>query len=158
MSDYWSVIQTYPLCEDKALTHLRRQSFEVYLPKVAASTNSNRLVPLFRGYVFVVIAEHWHRIMSTIGVMRLLLSCESPARVPTDFIEALRSVETDGGTIELPPRFRVGDQVRVRSGHFKDLVGLYAGIAPHESEKVLMNILGGWVPVVIKGSDLELAV
>jgi transcription antitermination factor NusG len=156
IENYWSVAQTYPLCEDKAINHLRRQSFEVYLPKVV-SPSSNRLVPLFRGYVFVVVAEQWHRIMSTIGVLRLLLSGDSPARLPTDFIDALRSVETDGGTIELPPRFRVGDQVRVRGGHFKDLVGLYAGIAPHASERVLMNILGGWVPVVIKGSDLELA-
>ena len=73
---------------------------------------------------------------------------ERPARVPDDVIAELHDRERNG-VIKLPPPpkpiapFIAGDELRIRSGPFTGLHGLYAGMAPRERIFVLLRMLGG---------------
>jgi transcriptional antiterminator RfaH len=76
LSSRWSVAQAHPHAEAKASLHLRRQGFEIYLPRYRESRRHVRRVetfaaPLFPGYVFVAIdmaTQRWLSIQPTIGV------------------------------------------------------------------------------------------
>src|SRR5258708_11637802 len=86
----WYVAQTHPHAEVKASLHLRRQGFEIYLPRYLRSRRHARRVetvaaPLFPGYLFVAIdmaTQRWLSIQSTIGVARLVRDGARPAAVP----------------------------------------------------------------------------
>ena len=65
-----------------------------------------------------------------------------------------------GGLIKLPPPpkpaapFAAGDQLRIRSGPFAGLHGLYAGMAPRERIFVLLHMLGGERTVELAKGDV----
>ena len=75
------------------------------------------------------------------------LTASGPARVPDQVVSELRSRER-GGLITLPPKppptpFAPGDRLRVHSGPFTGLDGLYAGMAPRDRVLVLLTMFGG---------------
>ena len=73
---YWCAVQTHVRSEDKAAFHLRRQGYDVFLPKHLKRRKHARRVdwvpaPLFPRYLFVGIDPEttpWGVIRSTIGV------------------------------------------------------------------------------------------
>jgi transcription antitermination factor NusG len=69
-------------------------------------------------------------------------------------IAEIRSRERNG-LVELPSRLRRGDRVKVRSGPFRDHLGLYAGQAAGERVAVLLGLLGGSVRVTLADSAIE---
>jgi transcriptional antiterminator RfaH len=83
-----------------------------------------------------------------------VLDGAAPARVPDAVIAEIRSRER-GGLVELPPRFRRGDRVRVLNGPLAGHVGLYAGMRPRERIEVLLAILGGAQRVTMAQGDIE---
>jgi transcriptional antiterminator RfaH len=89
-------------------------------------------------------------------VVRIVMNGAAPAAVPDSVIAALKARER-GGLIELPraPKFRSGDRVRVLHGPFIGLVGLYAGMKPHERVAVLLTLLGGQQRVTLPKGDVE---
>ena len=76
--DRWFVAKTRPNGEQKALFHLRRQGFDVYLPQFVRRISHARRIswqprPLFPSYLFVAMSEaqqRWRAINSTIGISR----------------------------------------------------------------------------------------
>ena len=72
----WYVAQTQPMAEHKALAHLHRQGFEVYLPRYLKRRSHARRVdhvpaPVFPRYLFVAMdieSCRWRAINSTVGV------------------------------------------------------------------------------------------
>ena len=86
---------------------------------------------------------------------------ERPARVPDALITSLHARECNG-LVRLPPAprpvaplFVAGDQLRVRSGVFSGLHGLFVGQAPHERVCILLNMLGGKRVVEIARTDVS---
>jgi transcriptional antiterminator RfaH len=159
----WYVAQTRPHAENKASVHLRRQGFDVYLPRYLKQRRHARrvdtvAVPLFPNYLFVAVdmsTQRWLSIQSTIGVVRLVRDGERPAPVPPEIIETLKGHEDESGFIRLvrPPRFTPGDQVRVIAGAFSDCLGLYEGMSGEARVAILLELLGRKVRVVL-GSDV----
>jgi len=86
---------------------------------------------------------------------------ERPAKVPDTVIADLNSREVNG-LIVLPKKppsmqvvgFRVGDRVRIKSGVFQGLHGLYEGQCDEDRIKVLMTLFGGPRPVEFAVSDV----
>src|SRR5215207_1108538 len=111
----WYLAQTQPRAEAKASLNLRRQGFQVYLPRYLKQRRHARRVepvtaPLFPGYIFVAIdinAQRWLSIDSTFGVTRLVRDGDRPAAVPPAIINALKSREDAKGLVLLDqqPRF-----------------------------------------------------
>jgi transcriptional antiterminator RfaH len=155
---YWSVAQTQPFAEKKAKRFLEGQSFDCYLPKILVTqhipgwraSKRTREFALFARYLFVRIESAWHAINSTPGISCLLLDGGmKPITVGEKVISELRSREDHNGFVILPKKekFKVGQQVKVVSGQFQGQLALYDGMTSRQRERVLLQLLGQYVPV-----------
>jgi transcriptional antiterminator RfaH len=102
----------------------------------------------------------WHAARWCPGVLRLVLDGAKPARVPQTVIEGLKARERNG-VIILPPHhrraaadFAVGDRLRVTSGPFTGLIGLYQGQRGADRVAMLLRWLGADRPAVLPRSDV----
>jgi transcriptional antiterminator RfaH len=154
----WYAVQTQPRAEMKALTHLARQGFEVYLPRFMKRRRHARRVenvssPLFPGYLFVAIdmaTQRWRCVNSTVGVQKLVCNGDAPAIIDERIIRALKSRQDERGFIELDnSRFTDGEKVRVIDGVFSDSFGTYKGMTDRERVEILLDLLGRKVRVQI---------
>ncbi|MDR3466456.1 MAG: transcriptional activator RfaH [Xanthobacteraceae bacterium] len=155
----WYVVQTQPNGEAKAALNLRRQGFEVYLPRYLKERRHARKVdvtarPLFPRYLFVAIdtaTQRWRAIQSTFGVARLVSNGDEPACVPDGVVHAIRAREDGRGfvALDLKPAFAPGDRVRVVAGAFMDSAGLFGGLADHHRVSILLEMLGRKVRVLL---------
>lgn len=162
----WFVAQTQVHAEAKAADNLRRQGFEIYLPRYLKRRRHARKIemvaaPLFSRYLFVnvdVATQRWRAIQSTFGVSRLVMNGDEPAAVSLDVIGALRAREDDKGFVKLErrPLFAPGDKVRVLSGAFIDNLGLFEGLADRDRVAILLDLLGRKVRVMLD-ADLVVA-
>jgi transcriptional antiterminator RfaH len=142
--------------KSRAEIFLGHAGYETYCPRIKKRSRGQTLVtPLFAGYVFVRVIDNWWTIRWTPGVTKLLMTCDRPARLPDEFIAELRSNER-GGFVRLPPPptlFLKGARVRVLSGQFRGMIGLYEGQSANEREMVLLDMLGRMVPVTLASVD-----
>ena len=163
----WYVAQTHIHAETKAAQHLRRQGYEVYLPRYLKPRRHARRVdataaPLFPRYLFVAIdlsAQRWYSIQSTIGVSRLVTNGDNPAPVPRGVVDGLKQREDANGLIQLEcrPRFVPGDKIRVLEGAFSDSLGLFEGITSQERVTILLELLGRKVRIGLNPTMIEAA-
>jgi transcriptional antiterminator RfaH len=67
-------------------------------------------------------------------------------------IEAIAGREDEDGLIKLAPlrTFRPGEPVRITGGVFADQLGLYEGMADQERVRILLDLLGRKVRVLIE--------
>jgi transcriptional antiterminator RfaH len=168
---YWSVAQTENRRESTAADWLQRAGFETYLPKIKIvrqvirghtraherMCSISRVEPLFPSYLFVRVVDRWYAIANTIGVMQLLLAGNQPAPIADQEINKIKAKER-GGLIRLPPppRIKLGDQVRVLRGTFADHIGIYDGMSGKQRERVLLDLLGQRVPVLLPSADIAM--
>jgi transcriptional antiterminator RfaH len=155
MPAFWGVVRSLPKREVFAAERLRiDQGFEVFLPQIQTKHAS---LPLFRGYLFCRIIDRWRTINSTFGVLCLVRIGDCPAKCPDYEIAALKAMIDTHGYIKLPEapppppkrKIAIGARVRIASGPFGGMRGLYAGMSTKDREKILLNLLGGQRPVLI---------
>lgn len=159
----WYVVHTHPRAEAKAVQHLDRQGFRVYLPRFLKRRRHARRVdvvaaPLFPRYLFVAndpATQRWRAIQSTIGVTHLVCNGELPAEVGDEIIADIRARENEQGFVRLDQRarFRRGDKLRVLDGAFCDSFGLFEGMTENERVTILLDLLGRKVRVKL-GADM----
>jgi transcriptional antiterminator RfaH len=159
VSARWYVVQTHAHAESKAIAHLARQGFEVYLPRYLKRRRHARRIetvsaPLFPRYLFVTIdmmCQRWRAVRSTIGVSRLVCNGDDPVPVADAVIQTLRAREDGQGFVLLRPRpqFALGEKVRVLDGVFTDCLGLFDGMKDSDRVAVLLDLLGRKVRVVL---------
>lgn len=162
----WYVVQTRPHAEERAVAHLKRQGFEVYLPKFEKRRRHARRVevvksPLFPRYLFVAVdasSQRWRAIASTCGVSRMVTFGSQPALMDGEVVAALKRREDDGGMVVLKPQvFVSGEAVRVKVGALADCMGLVEGMRDEERVCVLIDLLGRKVRVTLDQLELEAA-
>ncbi len=148
----WYVAKTRPNAEGKALFHLERQGFDVYLPRFLRRISHARRTswqprPLFPNYVFVAMSaaqQRWRAINSTIGIAHLICDQRGPVPVPVGIVEGLRDNE-DGAGLVLTGRkvpFAEGAEVEIMSGAFADHVGQFVAATDDERVVILLNLMG----------------
>lgn len=101
----WFVAYTHSMKEQIVEQHLRKQGFNVYLPRFKKSRRHTRkvdevLIPFFPRYLFVAMEvenTRWRCINDTRGVSYLLQNDGLPAEVPEKIVETLKEKETAGG-------------------------------------------------------------
>jgi transcriptional antiterminator RfaH len=156
---YWACAQLQPQRERLALHCLALAGFEVYQPRLREHRmRHGRRVelqpPLFPGYAFVVVELQWRAAHYAPGVIRLVQNGGQPACVPDSVIAAIRARERNG-LVGLAPPLRRGGPVKILHGPFRELVGLYADMKPHERVEVLLQLLGGQQRVTLPKGDVE---
>ena len=149
---YWAVAQVESQREHAVRLLLMRAGFMTYLPRIK---HRGRIQPLFPGYLFIRLIDRWYPVIWTVGVVRLLMSGDQPAKLPEDVVTQIRKRE-HGGFVKLPiQRLRKGQKVRIVRGSFEGQIALYEGMSGKDRERVLLNLLGQSVPVELPSRDLE---
>ena len=148
----WFVVHTQPNAEAKAKHHLENQDFAVYLPRYLKLRRHARRVdrvpaPLFPRYLFVgfdPLSARWRVVQSTVGVSHLIRQGDQPTPIPTAVLQSLRACEDASGffSVASPPRFIMGEAVRIVAGAFADAIGQFQGMTDDERVVVLLDLLG----------------
>jgi transcriptional antiterminator RfaH len=144
---FWSVVQSQPACETRAISHIERQGFTVYAPKekiirIIRGRKVHTWRWLFPRYLFVWIIEQWQRLFSTVGVSTVLMNGQEPAKLPDDFVPSMKARERNG-LIELKrSQFSKGQKVLVTGGLFAGRRGIYQNMTSRQREIVLLEALG----------------
>ncbi len=127
----WFVCQTNVREEERARHYLEEKGFEVYLPimEKARIVNFRKTFvkkPLFPNYLFVRFSGPTEAsyVCWTRGVRKLLPENTRPIAVHDPIVESIRSLAQKDGIIRKKNLKRM-DKVRVLSGPFKDLMGIF---------------------------------
>ena len=118
------------------------------------------MAPVFPGYIFVIFdteRDRWHSINGTVGVSRLLTALKRPVPVPGDVVQALIGAIDVSGCVVLGADLRVGQAVRVVAGPFVGGLGVLERLDGKRRVRVLLNIMGGQMPLMIDRTDLAAA-
>jgi transcriptional antiterminator RfaH len=156
-TSHWCAVQTHARAEDKAAFHLRRQGYEVFLPKHLKRRKHARRIdwvpaPLFPRYLFVAVdpaATRWWSIHSTVGVSSLVCFGKVPAAVPAGIIAEIEARQDENGLVKLRAAdgFKRGDRVRIIDGPLNDLEGLFDGASDEARVTILLDLMGRQVKV-----------
>ena len=158
----WYAVHCLSNREAGAASHLLQQGFEIFLPRRKKSRRHARkidtvLSPLFPGYLFVkldITRDRWRSGNGTFGVARLVMQCDTPAPAPVGVVEALRNACDALGVLNWQPELTLGQSVRVLNGAFADLVGELDRLDGAGRVRVLLDIMGGRVPVLLPREDV----
>jgi transcriptional antiterminator RfaH len=153
----WYVVRTQPHCEAKAERQLTNQNFRTFLPRFLKSRRHARKfetirAPLFPGYLFVILdlaRDRWRSVNGTYGVDRLLTQAGAPEPVPHGLVEQLLTAIDAEGVVRLRSNLQDGQMVRVSAGPFADLVGRLQQLDDSGRVRILLEVLGGEVPVLL---------
>lgn len=160
----WYVVRTQPQAERRARENLERQGYEAWLPLHRRRRRHARKVevvlrPLFPRYLFVAVdleTTPWRPMLSTFGVASVIQGPEGPVPVPDPVIEGLRARTDEAGVIEIEPTaFRGGARVRITSGPFADLEGIFEARSDAERVAILLSLMGRAVRVMVSEGDIE---
>lgn len=163
----WYVAYTQAQAELRAVGHLKRQSFDAYLPlcrriRRHARREESILRPLFPRYVFVALdldVDRWRSVNGTVGVSRMVCRAERPAALPDGVVEGLRISEIEEGVVPLSRLvlFDAGAKLRVLDGSFAGQTGIYNGMSEAERVVLLFDLLGRQVKVTVPIHAVEAA-
>ena len=153
----WYVVRTQPHREAQAARQLENQAYRVFLPRFLKSRRHARkfetvLAPLFPRYMFIVLdlgRDRWRSVNGTYGVDRLLMRSGEPEPVPNGLVEQLTEAAAADGVVRSGPALREGQTIRVTAGPFAELVGKLETLDDQGRVRVLLEIMGGTVPVVL---------
>lgn len=163
----WTVVATHPQAERWAEQNIARAGYRTYLPMVAVRKRDrvvrtvfhSVLVPLFPGYLFVVVerGSPWTPVRYAPGVRSLLVGGNGLQYCRAGDCEALQAGERDRRT---PPTrqdaaWRVGQACRLGAGVFSGVEGVIVELRPGLA-KVALIAAGSLSHMVVQQELLEL--
>lgn len=161
MSHRWYAIHSQPRKEVEAETHLARQGFEVWLPRIGRRVRkrgswSLKVEPLFSRYLFLWVdpqGQDVSPVRSTRGVTDFVRVAGRPQPIPDGVIEGLKTlVDPTSGLHELSegraPTLTPGAAVEVLEGPFAGLRGVFQEASGEARALILLHVLGQ--PSVVK--------
>jgi len=159
----WYVIQTKPKKEAEASQRLGGLGLEHLLPKALDSRTVNgRAVqtekPLFPNYLFVklILARHYYQVKWTKGLARFVGWGDIPAPIADEIVETIRSRMDEGGRVRMELDMKPGEEVRIRSGSFKDFIGIFERkLSARHRIRVLLQVVGSRVSVNVPETLVE---
>ena len=161
----WYVAQTLPHREAGARQQLLAQGFDAYLPQVWKTVRHARKMrtvraPIFPGYLFIhmdVAGARWRSVNGTYGVARLLTAHDRPAPAPVGIVESLLALEDSDGVVRRDATLAPGQKVTLRAGPFAQSVGELLRLDGPARASVLLEIMGGQVPITVDRAALRAA-
>jgi transcriptional antiterminator NusG len=157
ISRLWFVVQTKPGNEHRVETNLFNQEIGVFLPLLETSQYSNgkmvqKIKPLFPNYLFAKldINLHYYKVKWTRGVNKILGNGDGPISISGKVVETIKERTGKDNLVKLEEEWKEGDQVRINSGPFKDLVGVFQKkMSDNGRVRILLNLIGVDVPIQI---------
>jgi transcription elongation factor/antiterminator RfaH len=154
----WYAVHAQPNREFRAKNQLENQAFEVFLPVRLKTVRharrlTNLVAPFFPRYLFIRLdlAQHrWRSVNGTFGVSSLVMQGEMPRPVPRGVVEAMIASVDAKGLLCLEQNLTVGARVRLAAGPFAEKLGILDRLDDSGRVRVLLEIMGGTVPVQIE--------
>ena len=150
----WYAVQTQPNRENLAVSHLERQGFDVWLPRIERIIRHARQTkrvrrPLFPGYLFINLdlkTARWRAINGTVGVSHIVSFGQMPSAVDSAFMAALKATENMNGLVEnKSDSLKLGQEVEILSGPMAGKIGKLLRLDPGNRVTVLLQMLGHFV-------------
>lgn len=165
IGERWYVARTLPNREVGAAMQLGAQGFRVFLPKIARTVRHARKMrlvraPAFPAYLFVALdlnRDRWRSVNGTFGVARLVGADERPLPVPRGVVEAMLDTLDETGVCRFDQGLLTGQRVRVIRGPFAEQLGELVRLDGAGRVRVLLEIMGGKIPAIVRSSDLVAA-
>jgi transcription elongation factor/antiterminator RfaH len=159
----WYVIQTKPGQEHRVEMNLLNQEIEIFLPLIETCPHPSRqtvrrIKPLFPNYLFARLDLHLHyyKVKYTRGVNKILGSGSEPVPISQKVIETVKERMGKDNLVKLEDTWREGDLVRIHSGPFRDLTGIFQKKMSDKGRvRILLNLIGVEVPVQISQWQLR---
>src|SRR3954470_17535690 len=165
LRERWYAAQTLHRRERGAELQLEAQGFTSFLPQITRTVRHARQLrtvrtALFPCYVFVRLdleRDRWRSVNGTYGVARLVMADGRPVPLPTGVVESLLDLRDANGVVRLDRDLAVGQRVEVIAGPFAQALGDLARLDGPGRVKVLLDIMGGRVPVSVPRASLRAA-
>ncbi|MBT3196881.1 MAG: transcription/translation regulatory transformer protein RfaH, partial [Gammaproteobacteria bacterium] len=164
----WYLLASKPREEERARINLERQGYHVYLPLVKRERRRRGKItihtePLFPRYLFIQLDrenDNWAPIRSTFGVSGLVGFGSQHTNyipIPHSVITTLRSHEDKQGlhSLEKSTWFKQGDTIRVTSGPFAEIEGVFVMDDGEHRSMILIEMLGKQQHITIESSQLS---
>ena len=162
MSMNWYVIQTKPKKEKIAAVNISSSSIEVFFPKmetVACIYGRQRMVikSLFPGYIFARFDPFKsYRLVNYTSGVACVLGFNEPSPVSDEIIEVIKRRVDKNCVVQKALHLKARDRVRVRTGPFTDLMGIFERWTSDEGRiRVLLNLLNYDAKVELHYSQVE---
>ena len=160
---YWYAVYTRPRWEKKVASLLDEKGYKHYCPlnKVNRQWSDRMKViqePLFKGYVFVQVAEaDKYELLSINGIVNYVHWLGKPARIRDAEIEIIRKFLHEFSDVEVTEnKLAVNTAVQVKQGVMMNFRGIILEL--HGSKaKVQIDSMGIQLSAVFDKKNLELA-
>lgn len=158
----WYVVQTKPMSEDRVCTQFK--TVETFCPKLKCvslmrkNSETVKYKPLFPSYVFLrwdlSDPSNHQMVKYTRGVNKILGDGPKPVAISDEIVEMIKGRTNSGGIIE-QNTFKVGDPVKVKRGHLKDLQGILdRPVSDSGRVAVLLNLFNRQMRVQFHCADI----
>lgn len=159
----WYAIRTRSRHEKVVERQLQGQGIDVFSPFVSQIrqwSDRRKVVeaPLFAGYAFVRIAptpEERTRVLKAQGVVEIVGGQGQGIPIPTEQIEAVRSVVAGNLPIAQHVFLKVGQRVRVRGGSLDGLEGILVAQNGNRNLVISVEPIQRSLSVRIEGYEVE---
>jgi transcriptional antiterminator RfaH len=161
----WYALNTKPRVEKRVAMTLQQRGVETFLPEttIVTANKKQKRIPFFPSYLFMRVdlaTDNPAMWQWAPGLRHIVAYGSRPAPIPDEVINLievkLRELESWGSKPAHP--FKPGDVVRIKSGPFSDMLGIFDGpCTPSERGNVLMGSLNNSVRVRVSVSVLEVA-
>ncbi|MGH9350148.1 MAG: transcription termination/antitermination protein NusG [Vicinamibacterales bacterium] len=148
----WFVVHTKPHNERRVDHNLRGMALETLCPMLCDTSYvpdrpaRPRVKPLFPGYIFgrFNVLQDWHRVRFTRGVRDVLSLGGRPLPVEDEIIHIVMSRMDGDGLVRVADAIQAGDRVVIRSGPFRDLVGIFEAPANDQARITVLLTAVNW--------------
>jgi transcription antitermination factor NusG len=157
----WFAVWTRSRHEQVVRTQLAEKQVPVFLPtlKKWSRWKDRRKqidVPLFPGYVFARFdPEHRLQVLKCSGVVSIVSVNGTPAPVPDEEIESIRTLVTSTLPFDPCPTIRTGTMVEVVHGPLKGVVGRLTRKGTQSRLILAVNLIGQGVSVQVDAADVQ---
>ncbi len=143
----WYALHTKSHFEQKVFEGLIGKAFEAFYPRMQVmSRRKDRrkkiLVPMLPGYVFVhttMDPEQYHRIIRTVGVVKMVNFKGQPIPANEEEIASLKILDGTDRTVQNRAYVKKGDRVMIMEGPLKGLIGFYIR-HKGKSDRVIVSV------------------
>ena len=159
----WYVIQTKAKKEEAAAHHLMDHAIEVFFPKMEAYSvvygKSRKVIKsLFPNYLFARFdpLESFRLVNWARGVTRVLGYEGTPSPIDNEVIEIIKRRVDEKCVVQKALHFNAKNPIRIISGPFKDLIGIFERWVSEEGRvRVLLDLLSYSANVELHYSQIE---
>ena len=158
----WYLATSKPRQESRAVENLLNQGIKAYSPvlnveKIRAGKKQIVEEAMFTGYVFINISPEdglWHKVKSTRGIRDWVRFSGKAAKLPDRLVESLKNSENETKSLVIKKQFEKGESVRILSGPFEGLKGVFLADSGEKRSMILIEFLGNQNRLNVSNDEL----